>query len=465
MKRARLLSLLFFTFASGLAWADAPTLPVPRLETVKVEEAARAGAWATGPVSEDAARQLPAGVQAVAAFRLHRDGPAQDPTSRAAVPQVSLRAAVDPTLGVYVVSGLSAEGGRERTGYWLHGLERSAAGPVMQLPLTSLEPDQDVFLVRLSVPPRADEFALEADPADPAPLGDRVPVILIHGYDGSITTLPFDVHRDRTFEKFMRSPGYRAIQDRVKFYRFAYRPFMALEELGSRFAAVLLREFPDPARPILFVCHSAGGLVTRYAAADPRLRDRVPGIITLATPHHGSVSASILAANGNVSERLGCLDALLMRRSQRGTADTPALHSLFIDNLDGRLSPAAQAHFNMKVNTALAAFNQRDPNAGKIYAYMGEVHHLWGRYTLGIAGELHRRALGQFDRAWSTADPVVHLTSGIFAGAHVAAVRVFKGRSHTELKEDPEVLASVLADLRALCRAALAMRRDRRFGD
>ena len=435
-------------------------LPVPELETVSIREPARAGTWtiSPAPVSTD----LPAGTAPVAAFRLHRDGPAADPRSRAALPQIELHVprATAPDLGVYVVSNLNAEGRPGRAGYWLHGVEHSAAGVTLQLPLTSLEPDQDVYFVRLAATPRNDDFALEADPRDTAPLGSRVPVVLVHGYDGSITALPFDSHRDHTFQTFMQSAGYRKIQDRVKFYRFAYRPFMDLRDLGGRFAEVLARAFPSG--PILFVCHSAGGLVARYALLDARLRDRVPGIITLATPHHGSVSASILSANGNVSERLGWLDALLMKRSQKATADTPALHSLLIDNMDGHISPAALEHFHMQVNSELAQLNANDPNVGKIYAYMGDVHHLWGRYTWGIAGELHRRALGQFDRAWASADPVVHLASGTFAQAKVAAVRVFRGRSHTELTTDPAVLASVLADLRALSRAALALRLDAR---
>jgi hypothetical protein len=303
----------------------------------------------------------------------------------------------------------------------------------------------------------AAEFALVADPRDPFPPEARAAVIMIHGYDGTVSEQPFESDRDRTFRPFMAASGYRHLWNRFKFYRFTYRPYRSLPELGAGCARSLLAELP-PDVPIIFLGHSAGGLVARFAGADLRLVDRVAGIITLATPHHGSVSASILMANGKVVERLGCVDALLMLRTQRNTPITPALRSLRSDGFDAHLTVSDQIRYNMPVNDQLAYFNRIDPNIGKIFAYMGQVRNLWGKYQWGIAGELHRRALAHFDPAWASADPVVHLPSGIFAGAPVAAVRLFPGRSHTELPADPEVMRDILHDLVGIWRSARAAR-------
>lgn len=53
---------------------------------------------------------------------------------------------------------------------------------------------------------------------------------------------------------------------------------------------------PDALRPVVFVAHSLGGLLTKeMLLADPELASRTLGVVFLGTPHRGSEKASLLA--------------------------------------------------------------------------------------------------------------------------------------------------------------------------
>ncbi|MBI3890088.1 MAG: alpha/beta hydrolase [Candidatus Wallbacteria bacterium] len=336
--------------------------------------------------------------------------------------------------------------------------------------MTCFEPVQDVFLVeRMPAAPASRvgtpgaeseaELALVPDPQDLEPLGDRTVVILAHGYSGSDVAPAFDPQRDTTFSKLAEMPAYRALWPRAKFYRLAYRPGPSYPELAKAAASLIAGTFPRlqfHRNRFVFVGHSAGGLLGRLVAADPRFWGRVAGIVTVATPHHGSVTSSLLQANALVGRRIGLLNTLLLRHYQGTEPDTAGMRSLAFDDFDGSIGAEAIALYGMPVNLWLRAFNVVDPHVSRIVAYQGVNRNLWGRGQFHVAAELQRRALEKFHPSWGSADPIVHLPSGTFAGKELAAVHLVPGRSHSELMADPAVLTSVLHDVEQFHRAALA---------
>ncbi|BAH76444.1 esterase/lipase family protein [Solidesulfovibrio magneticus] len=79
--------------------------------------------------------------------------------------------------------------------------------------------------------------------------------------------------------------------------------------------AVRLRELVPPRAPVCFLGHSLGGLMARRLAAEPDFCGRTRCLVTLGTPHQGSVLARL--AVGKLGRSLtpesklfGCLNAL-----------------------------------------------------------------------------------------------------------------------------------------------------------
>jgi hypothetical protein len=90
------------------------------------------------------------------------------------------------------------------------------------------------------------------------------------------------------------------LADRYRLFAFTYPSYHRIPENGQELARQLGVAFPD-AGSIVLVAHSMGGLVSRYAmnapfggeAARGLLGNKVAHLVTLATPHHGSLGESL----------------------------------------------------------------------------------------------------------------------------------------------------------------------------
>ena len=163
-----------------------------------------------------------------------------------------------------------------------------------------------------AVPSRA-QCAPEPDGAtcleavDESPLGQRIPLVLVHGWNrDSIPAPPQGEVWDPFIQYYSARP---ALFANFKLYRLLYWSNSAAVDLGM--LGLDLRDTldnfsaadPDAfgRKPIVIVAHSMGGLISRDymthvtqqgAFAGRPGADRVLRLITLATPHHGSMAAN-----------------------------------------------------------------------------------------------------------------------------------------------------------------------------
>lgn len=150
---------------------------------------------------------------------------------------------------------------------------------------------------------------------DEASLGDRIPLILIHGWNfNGIPAPPQTEIWGNLINDFLADP---LINAKVKLYVFEYYSNSGTAvELGRAFGDLVdIQSEKDPfrfgARPILVVAHSLGGLIARYFMRLAQSQgvfenslggDRIALLITLGTPHHGTMLANGEALNEKVRE-------------------------------------------------------------------------------------------------------------------------------------------------------------------
>ncbi|MEA4882806.1 MAG: alpha/beta fold hydrolase [Clostridia bacterium] len=110
-------------------------------------------------------------------------------------------------------------------------------------------------------------------------------VILVHGWlatSANMTILKFRLERD----------GFEC--DSINFARLGYS--YSIADYAVELARKIEEEHFHEAN-IAVVAHSMGGLVTRYYLSNLRTTNQVRTVITLGTPHHGSMSGTILPPN------------------------------------------------------------------------------------------------------------------------------------------------------------------------
>lgn len=149
---------------------------------------------------------------------------------------------------------------------------------------------------------------LKPDPGDqnggcPTHLGQRIPVILIHGLN-RCSSMP----SPEVWDNFAKTIGH---SDTFKLYRFSWwSNIEPISSIGGYLRDVLdaLDDDPDAgfrSRQVIIITHSAGGLIARSYMQEWRSRsnypygghadlggERVSRLITLATPHRGSPLAN-----------------------------------------------------------------------------------------------------------------------------------------------------------------------------
>jgi hypothetical protein len=355
-------------------------------------------------------------------------------------------------------------------------------------------------------PPSEDGYRLFANPDDVDvrgiyhPLNGRVPVVVLHGYSRYYVKM-MNFAGQRTWRS-LRSAVKRSRRnvvpgapprDSLKFVFYYYQPTKPYPELATELAERLVEAFalgkPEGPEKILFLAHSAGAILARYASMAPELAPFVGGIVTLAGAHRGSIQASLATAHGlaghpdvprtSMEEIQGVRDSAGVDAQVFSTDPAvrlpcdedpvcAVLASIAYDNYDGAVSESEQEDLGILVNDTLREFNEGAPMASRIIAYHGDVTDLGTRrrrvrqpidrgsavrtsetIVVPTDRELQRRALEAVVPAWANADPVVHFESGTFADSPkpLLAIRTFPNVGHHQIFSDRAVLAGVLEDL------------------
>lgn len=291
------------------------------------------------------------------------------------------------------------------------------------------------------------------DPADTAPLGDRRPIVLLHGLLWSAAGLPFSpVMRPMLMWNFRRNEHAASLRRRFKIYRFDYPSFQSVQSAADSLISSLRGLYPDrdvPARTVVLVGHSLGGLVARAAMNTQGFGDAVSLSFTLATPHRGTLVGSFLRARRAVREHIGPRDyAFLRRASGLLLPPCPALDDIRWAGLDAVLEHPAMAASGVLAGHWLQELNARDAYLDRLIPLMGDCPTFtWPPQALPL--ELVRRLMERVDARLANCDPLVQLSSGTFEGAPVERI-VSKNVSHADWVLRPSVLDPVLKRIAAL---------------
>jgi triacylglycerol esterase/lipase EstA (alpha/beta hydrolase family) len=174
---------------------------------------------------------------------------------------------------------------------------------------------------------------------DPAPAPARLPVILVHGVlvnDGVWFTMRRYLARHDVGPVY--TINYGPTYDDIE--RFA-------EQLGAKIESVCAA---TGAARVLLLCHSMGGLVAR-AYVRQRGPARIERIITIGTPHHGSMFATMLLGRCIVQMRPGNVWLAELNRDEAKPSAVP-ITSIWSRH-DSLVAPQASSELACAENVAL----------------------------------------------------------------------------------------------------------------
>jgi photosystem II stability/assembly factor-like uncharacterized protein/pimeloyl-ACP methyl ester carboxylesterase len=237
---------------------------------------------------------------------------------------------------------------------------------------------------------------LLADENDTSPIGDRTPVVLIHGSHGNENegSGSDDITQPNRnyFANLLANFNNKKFRAKYKVYRFHY---VSDKQPVAEIARALRNDLDaricvEPAfdKPFIIIAHSLGGLVARSYLNDyvhyagiyqgRQAGDRVTKLVTLATPHHGSPGASgesreEFATNQEWRLLLGVCSYLYWDFTQGRILDLlrddePNRSDLRWDNFNNIASSA-----NGDINVWLLNLARDEQYADRISAYIGYI--------------------------------------------------------------------------------------------
>jgi len=310
---------------------------------------------------------------------------------------------------------------------------------------------------------------------DHQPLGDRIPLILIHGWIGECSG--GKQGWESVIARIKQEGGF----DLFKVYRFIYPSrILSLEQAARALAEAIAARAELHSRRLVLIGHSRGGLVARTWMEFYGGGERMIKLITLATPHHGSPLASLLAIvegdlKGRVREDLKRIfnldrypDLLLFGAKlflslgyQLFYGIVPASFlDMRWDDYDG-IVQKDYATYSEQIKAALDNLFLRKLNAStrfdrKIIAYYGylspaardpggqDPQRAFYRLSAELAGILP----GNF--RWN--DGLIPIQSASFAGHDVERRGPFPSMSHVDIRDHPQVLRQLMDDLKRILR-------------
>lgn len=121
----------------------------------------------------------------------------------------------------------------------------------------------------------------------------KLPLVLVHGIqlgcDGNAEAYKETWKKFRT--NFYSDPS---LPGKYKLYTFSYQTDLSIQANGLKLATALKAAFDE--QQAVVIAHSMGGLVTRSAMVHHAgIGARIGGVITLGTPHHGTVAVQKVA--------------------------------------------------------------------------------------------------------------------------------------------------------------------------
>ncbi len=296
------------------------------------------------------------------------------------------------------------------------------------------------------------------------PLADRIPVILIHGWNKDEIPGKPDATVWAGLRRYLDKN-----EEFNKYYKIYFLLYLSnvqgVRDMGLTFGDLINQmdqaDSSFRGKPLVIVGYSMGGLVARSYMQEPRLRygselggDRVLRLITLGTPHHGTP-----LANGPARDhKAGALASYLFDIIDYGlfnsslTWSTDNRFDLHWDNYD-KLFDYDRDREN---NLWLEWLNSGETFDRKIVAYGGTVEPITqikdcvfsGFRDAGCLAGIMKNNLGI-----SQSDGVVPLNSALFFPCtECVATRTYKGYDHGEIVrgkfhffEEPEPLFKDIA--------------------
>ena len=299
--------------------------------------------------------------------------------------------------------------------------------------------------------PAGAKLVAEPVPADAS--HDLGTLVLVHGnyWKDAIGQKPSPSERMFLLEPTRDDPRFQEVLRRYRVYFYQYPTHLDVKVSAAALATQLRAVLPAHATgpDLVVIAHSLGGLVARHALQDDDIAPRVRDVITLATPHHGTVLASVVMADARIREKVGLFGLFCQRMSRRVWPITPGLKGMAYDNLDALVPRQDVERYGIFVNSDLAELNGRDRVAHKISALMGRVKDCRWLEKRNLFDQVPRWIMGKLDPIYRGLDPLVHLESGLGYGLTVKKRFPLDRLDHETIATSPEsrdIIFQILLD-------------------
>jgi hypothetical protein len=290
---------------------------------------------------------------------------------------------------------------------------------------------------------------LVPDPLDRAALGHRAPLVLVHGImlKDARDHSAINPEKAAIWDNFRRNMP-ASLRRFYKVYLYVYQTIRGPEPPGKVLAEKIratLATDGSPDRGVAILSHSMGGLTMRHAMRESHLGDQVVFAGSIASPHHGSIVASLFGANSSIHRKIGWTRYLALRACQWIAPYPEAIDQIAYDNSGHELEPEEARGMGIRVNNELAEFNRSDPYLGKVTVMMpdlrsGSSPFAWYRPARYIPGFI----LGPLSEKFRSVDPLIHYESGMLEYANtVGERRGYTGLDHSTVMADPGVLSDL----------------------
>ena len=298
------------------------------------------------------------------------------------------------------------------------------------------------------------------------PLGSKIPIILVHGWDENDNAFMFGENEPwlstykeqiwNTFYDELRNTTLDKLESNVQIYEFIYPTYKNIADNGHKLAEFLSNiDSLNTNKNVFIIAHSMGGLVARHALEHEikgtKIGNIVNKIVTLGTPHHGSILASFkyFIDRYDLSFK-DTMDGLFLLKyySILFKADTAGFKDLCWDNFDGAISPSIEKK-GMIVNFDLFSFNTANIYDSRIVSFVGMCDPAYARFMLsdvhrtGAALMLSKYIIDLWEGKTYFSDGAVPSESAWFED-HDTEIGLFLNHDHGDLYNEADVIQEVL---------------------
>ena len=237
----------------------------------------------------------------------------------------------------------------------------------------------------------------------------------------------------------------RCFGARIQTFRFEHDTFRWPRD-NARDLAELTRE-RLPGKCVLFVCHSRGGLVARFAAA--KLQNHTTHVLTLGTPHAGTPIAGTWGTGARVLHQASIFASAFYYDETRATGGEPHPESVARGYLNRRFPPPGLSALRPE-SEFFRDLAEDAPPGSNLTAYGAEFRAHESAGARVAAG-------GRIASAWAAGlfggDPndLVVPTRSATTVANGHGHRLTASCAHAGYYADPEALSAVEAAADSIC--------------